>query len=353
MDGSNRFAHLLKKYMSKETSDAEYIELMQLIRTGAYDEELKEVIGTTWFGGGESPELPAGRSEEMISKILTAEDHATRLIPLRAGRWRYWAAAAVLMAVMAGGWWLWRGRGEARLVADALQKSQSKMAPEPGRQATPEPRGQVTQEPTGRQFIHLPDGSTVLLNEGSRLNYPDNFSNSKREVELIGEAYFDIREEKGRPFIVRAGKTTTTVLGTSFNIMAYPGGKAVTVTVITGKVRVGDDKERSHILTPNQQILVTERTEPVVQDRVNVENVMAWKERYMVFDNISLEEAATIISNKYGVNVVLTDDGLKQYKISATFLDKRSLEQVLQVVCGVVNGYYSFREDGSVAISKK
>jgi ferric-dicitrate binding protein FerR (iron transport regulator) len=80
---------------------------------------------------------------------------------------------------------------------------------------------------------------------------------------------------------------------------------------------------------------------------------MAWKEKYMIFDNISLEEAATIISNKYGVKVTLAGDGLKQYRISATFLDKRTLEQVLQVVCGVVNGSYVFNEDGSVAISKK
>ena len=73
----------------------------------------------------------------------------------------------------------------------------------------------------------------------------------------------------------------------------------------------------------------------------------------MVFDNISLEEAATIISNKYGVKVTLGSERLKQYRISATFLDKKTLEQVLQVVCAVVNGSYTFRSDTSVEINVK
>lgn len=335
MGDQSRFSFLLKKYSSKETSDAEYLELMQLIKTGAYDEELRDAIGTVWFGEGRSPELGAGRSERMISKILTAEDHATRLVPLRGGKWRTWVAAATVAALLAGGWWFWKGKSQPAPLAARVQENP--VAPETG----------------GKQFIHLPDGSTVLLNEGSRLNYPENFSGSKREVELTGEAYFDIREEKGRPFVVRAGNVTTTVLGTSFNIMAYPGKKAVTVTVITGKVRVGDEKERYHILTPNQQITVNGRAEAIVQQKVNVNSVMAWKEKYMVFDNISLEEAATIISNKYGVKVTLGSDRLKQYRISATFLDKKTLEQVLQVVCAVVNGNYSFKGDGSVEINIK
>ena len=259
MDDQSRFSFLLKKYSSKETSDAEYLELMQLIRTGAYDEELKDAIGTVWFGERRAPELATGRSERMISKILTAEDHATRLVPLRGGKWRTWVAAATAAALLAGGWWFWKGKSRPIPLAGGIVK------------------GSVAPETGGKQFIHLPDGSTVLLNEGSRLSYPDNFSGSKREVELTGEAYFDIREEKGRPFVVRAGNVTTTVLGTSFNIMAYPGKKAVTVTVITGKVRVGDDKEKYHILTPNQQITVNGRTEAVVQQKVNINSIMAWK----------------------------------------------------------------------------
>jgi ferric-dicitrate binding protein FerR (iron transport regulator) len=82
-----------------------------------------------------------------------------------------------------------------------------------------------------RQLINLPDGSKVVLNANSKLEYPPGFSNNTREVYLDGEAYFDIAHDPGKPFIVHTGSISTRVLGTAFNINAYRSQQFVEVTV--------------------------------------------------------------------------------------------------------------------------
>src|SRR5690606_2859673 len=89
------------------------------------------------------------------------------------------------------------------------------------------------------RLLHLPDGSTVIVGVGSKLNYPSSFDSLRtREVYLEGQAYFDIRHNPQKPFIIHTGKVATTVLGTSFNIKAWPEDQDITVTVTRGKVRV-------------------------------------------------------------------------------------------------------------------
>lgn len=97
----------------------------------------------------------------------------------------------------------------------------------------------VETKPGERLKLTLPDGSNVTLNAGTRLSYPQRFNHKKREVVLLsGEAYFDIKHDIKKPFIVNADKTRTTVLGTAFNIRAYSFIGDVTVTVASGKVAV-------------------------------------------------------------------------------------------------------------------
>lgn len=105
------------------------------------------------------------------------------------------------------------------------------------------------------KVIFLPDGSTVFLSPGSRLNYPSTFDGKKkREVFLQGQGFFDIKHNASRPFIVHSGQVATTVLGTAFNIKAQPHEKYITVTVKRGKVSVSDRYKTLGVITPQEQI---------------------------------------------------------------------------------------------------
>ena len=100
-----------------------------------------------------------------------------------------------------------------------------------------------TVTPLKTKTVHLPDGSTVVLNTSSRLD-----DTKPREVTLIGEGYFDIQKAPGQPFLVHTGKLTTRVLGTTFNIRAYPGDKSIQITVTKGRVQVMN-ANRKHLGT--------------------------------------------------------------------------------------------------------
>jgi ferric-dicitrate binding protein FerR (iron transport regulator) len=205
----------------------------------------------------------------------------------------------------------------------------------------------------GKQFVELPDGSTVILNEGSRLSYDRSFGDSLREVLLTGEAYFNVTHDAAKPFTVVTGNITTRVLGTSFNVTAYPDQQQVQVTVTRGKVQVNNDERLLGIITPDQQISVNTVTYDFVQRSVKAEQASAWQSQYLILDNVSLEEAATTIAQKYNVTIALSNHALKGCRISATFLKGENLEQVLTVVSGVVQATYSIDADGKVTIDGK
>jgi ferric-dicitrate binding protein FerR (iron transport regulator) len=205
---------------------------------------------------------------------------------------------------------------------------------------------------SGTRYVKLPDGSKVLLNEGSVLGYHTSFGQHVREVTLTGEAYFDVQPDATKQFIVRSGKVTTSVLGTAFNVKAYPHDGNITVTVTRGKVHVGVDKKEFGTIGSNEQIAVNTHTDVHVKLAVNANDATAWEKDFLIFDNLSLSEAAGLIGRRYNVKVTLANDNLKRCRITATFLYNADLEKVLTAVSRVVGATYVLSE-GSVRIEGK
>ena len=333
-----RFNLLLNKYLSQHINEGERQELMQLIKSGLYDNQLRETIDMALEADEADRDLPGDRTTAILCRILAAEKNTTRLIPLRntrlkARRLVIAASVAAAVAVLLAGWWLWAPSSAERRVGGDFNQ--------PVLAAT---------DTGGKQFITLPDGSTVYLNKGSRLSYPGAFENDSRVVELKGEAYFDIKPDEHRPFIVRTGNVNTTVLGTAFNIRAYDDQESVVVTVTKGKVKVGNEKRVYGIVTPNQQISVDLRLDNFKQEKVDAAAVVEWKKEYLVLDNISFEEAISLVSERYNSRIIIANEKLKQCRISATFLNREKLEQVLNVVCGVVSSTYTIKPDNRIVI---
>lgn len=333
---NDRFEKLLDRYLANIATVEEQAELMSMIDEGSNDDAVRRAIDVMLANGYVDQTMDVDRAGRVLKNIVGAKAQSASGQPSQSlTRWIWYAAAAVLMAVTSAGWWLYHNKSApVRAVAVAIQEDEQAVF-------------------KGKQFVHLPDGSTVLLNDGSRLSYSQTFGEQNREIALVGEAYFDVKHDPQKPFRVLTGKITTTVLGTTFNVTAYPEQREVKVTVTRGKVQVNSDNRLLGIITPDQQISVNTVTYDFVQRSVKAGTVSTWHSEYLILDDVSLAEAAKTIGRKYNVSITLLNAKLEKCRISATFLKGESLQQVLTVVSGVVQATYTIGADGNVVIDGK
>lgn len=183
----------------------------------------------------------------------------------------------------------------------------------------------------------LPDGSVVALNSNSKLEFPKQFASDIREVTIIGEAFFDVKPNPEKPFVINAGNTQVKVLGTSFNVRAYPESETVEVVVKTGKVQVirkTDDllaESQEVFLTPGEKvILFNERN--LLEKSVNANlNFLAWKTNDLIFNETPLSEVIQCLEKVYHIEIQLNEKELNDLLLTAHF-DKKPIDFVLNVV---------------------
>lgn len=211
-----------------------------------------------------------------------------------------------------------------------------------------------------RSVVTLPDGSKVWLNSGSRIIYSQDFNLGSREVTMEGEAYFDVIPNRKLPFEVNACDIKIKVLGTAFNVKAYPEENVIETTVERGKVNLlGRDKNL--ILTPRQRALVfkvpgkkmqdtagvnvkreassleTDKTKPVVLQKpvvekgVNTEVLTSWKDKRWIIERETLGSLAIKLERRFDVKIHFSVERIKNYVFSGAFEDE-SLEQVLSII---------------------
>ncbi len=159
--------------------------------------------------------------------------------------------------------------------------------------------------PKGRQFqLVLPDGSKVWLNAASSIRYPTVFTGTKREVQITGEAYFEVARNEAMPFRVRIdAETTVEVLGTHFNINSYDNEESVNTTLLEGSVQV-KSKGGNLLLKPGQQAKYVLGNIIQLKNSVDIEKVMAWKNGVFNFEDASLQEVMRQLERWYDIDVV-------------------------------------------------
>jgi transmembrane sensor len=154
--------------------------------------------------------------------------------------------------------------------------------------------------------VILPDGTRVWLNNESRLQYPPSFTGTDRTVLLTGEAYFEVAQDAKKPFRVRIGELSLGVLGTHFNVSAYPNEKEVTTTLLAGSVRL--DKDDAHVvLKPGEQGVFVPgqvHAEMQVLQHIDTDNIVAWKEGKFYFFHADLLSVLRQLSRWYNVDIV-------------------------------------------------
>jgi hypothetical protein len=166
--------------------------------------------------------------------------------------------------------------------------------------------------PRGKEYrLELADGSLVWLNSASKIHFPVVFEKGKREVVLEGEAYFEVAKNEEAPFTVRSGNTSVEVLGTHFNVKAYPDENEVRTTLLEGSVRVDNDG-LSRLIVPGEQA-ITDTNGNLQVKMVDLEGVMAWQRGFFEFENTPLSELVKQFSRWYDVEVVYKDKGKETY----------------------------------------
>ncbi|SDK66553.1 FecR family protein [Pedobacter sp. ok626] len=161
----------------------------------------------------------------------------------------------------------------------------------------------------GTYQVILSDGTHVWLNADSKLSFPSQFTGNSRTVTLSGEAYFEVAKNKAKPFVVNYGKSAVEVLGTHFNIMAYKDEAASKVTLLEGAVKVNSGAEKV-VLKPGQQAEILEEKGAAIalNNDIDTEQVIAWKNGYFMFANEPVESIMRKISRWYDVTVVYEDN---------------------------------------------
>lgn len=189
--------------------------------------------------------------------------------------------------------------------------------------------------PRGGQYqLTLADGSKVWLNAASSLKFPASFTGSERVVELQGEAYFEIAKNKTMPFRVRmASGDEVRVLGTHFNVMAYPDEKEIKTTLLEGSVKILTSKgmEPDVILAPNQQAIISSGGNLSVLKDYNVNEAVAWKTGNFIFNDTRLEVIMRQVERWYDVDVIY-DDSLRNMQFGGMVSRKENVTELLNLL---------------------
>ncbi|GAB3658966.1 FecR family protein [Echinicola sediminis] len=202
--------------------------------------------------------------------------------------------------------------------------------------------------PGVKSSISLSDGSIVKLNSGSKIRYVKDFTAGKREVFLEGEAFFDVAKDANRPFTVHTGKTSTTALGTSFNIRSYEG-EAREVSLLTGKVVVIDSTLKKKVfLLSGQGVEVNPQEKKMDEFRFDEEAVTAWMNKKIIFEKTPIDEMVRTLENWYGVKIHIGKKPGESLLVSGVFRNE-TLSNILQGLSYTARFEYQIK-DSSVKI---
>lgn len=188
---------------------------------------------------------------------------------------------------------------------------------------------EVSNPKGSRSEFFLPDGSRVWLNAMSNIKYPEEFNTDKRFIELSGEAFFDIKHNNKQPFVVKAANIEVRVLGTKFNISAYPDTKKTETILQEGEVAVAINKNDVLKLKPNQQISIQQSNGKYEIKEVDAKRLTSWKFGRIVFDNCSISEIVQKLQRLYDVDIEIK--GNKQTKFSFTLRHER-IDEVFELL---------------------
>lgn len=202
-----------------------------------------------------------------------------------------------------------------------------------------------------QKHLFLPDNSEIWLNAGSSISYPKAFLKDERLVNLNGEAYFSVKKNTEKPFIVKTEQLSVKVLGTKFNVKAYPNEEQITTTLTSGKVEVNASSRHPQILQPNEQLTYNKHTSAINISEVNATDAKSWITGQLIFTNANNEEIFRTLERRY--NIVIDNriklSASKRYTVK--FREGEPIDKVLEILADIIG--FNYRQDGNKIVITK
>ncbi|MGC4037143.1 MAG: FecR family protein [Chitinophagaceae bacterium] len=338
----NRIWILLAKELAGESSMTESEELKQLLDQDPILSAMAKEMRENWQRTDDQEMKNALHSFSKIDeKIKGAEVAESKIdIPehksiLIFKRYKIVLSAAAIFLLFLAGWYLFKNENNS-----SVNK--------------PLPTHEIAAAVDSIRKINLPDGSEVRLNAASKVVFDESFNKAIREVWLTGEAFFDVVKNKDKPFIIHTGKVNVKVLGTAFNVRAYPDEQNVETSLVRGKVEitVNDEPGKKYLLSPNQKLTIPLSQNDSLSTTINVsankqkkygvlqpvrdfyskDSVIAelsWMDGKIAFYETSFKELSYRLGKKYNVSFVFNDPEKEKLEFTGVFYNQ-TLQQVLQ-----------------------
>jgi ferric-dicitrate binding protein FerR (iron transport regulator) len=293
---NQRFKHLFRKYLDNSCSREEFNELFAYMEQEGNQDSMEAVL-------------------ESLTQEQEPERSVRRkwLLPAMA------AAASILVVVAAFSWWQTQTSNPAKgLVMNGMEQSGTVLS--------------KSTEKSEYKYLLLPDSTQVWLNADSKLDFPELFDSKKRVVYLTGEAYFDVRHADKIPFIIHTGKVRTEVLGTAFNIKAYPDMEKITVSVKRGKVKVNYADREVAVLTKGKEVVIAQQSQQVKEKPVKEEQTAGWQEGNLVYDDYSVGDILADLERVYNVKIRVGSSELKAIRVTTSLKRQYGVENALEIL---------------------
>lgn len=338
---------LLSKKLSGEASLAELKELEGLVLEHPEWQYAIQNLEDLWKHQAPKEEMQAEDAymlhlHRMTEMNVSFADSSAESIPVigknRIRKW-YWAAAAVLVVAIG------------LLASGTLFNKKDRKALIAAREVN-----EISTRQGSKSKIQLPDGSVVWLNAGSKLTYNKEYGQQLREVSLTGEGYFDVMKNKDKPFIIHTSNINIKVLGTAFNVRAYPEDKQTETSLIRGsiEVTVNNRPDDKFTLSPNEKLIVendffikkeaeksdSKYAQPAISINKlkysGIDSTVAetqWIDNKLVFDDESFADLAVRMERWYDVDIEIDskDAQLLQKRITGNF-EKETIDQAMEAL---------------------
>ncbi len=313
---------LLKKYINNLCSEEELEQVTHILKSAKYNEEWSAVMhdeAINDMADKITTDNTAFDANRLLTRIIASITPVKQIQPYK---WMIGVAASILI-VFSIGYLFFKGN-----VASSPKTYMVKQFTRSGK----------------RKTIILADGTKVILNNESEISYASVFADHKREVYLTGEAFFDVKHDSKRPFLVHTPHLNVQVLGTSFDVKAYRNDITSTVGVITGKVGVSNKNTPTHMLLPGNVLSYDHNSMQYKQTNNNLAEISDWQHDVLIFKQETIADISIELQRCYAVTIRIHRNTLQKKRVTATF-PKKSLPEILKILSQTAGFSYTINKN--------
>lgn len=374
-----RLTWLLEQHLANNATEQERQELLDLVKANADEELFKQVMSEMMQQ--ETPGLPVDAApwqkmaQDIVNIDKTPAKRSASVFTLSR-----WVAAAVVLILIGAGVYFYMNRNNSLIYAQEkirtlpmtevnknslllydgsnilldeikngqIAKQENTIVTKKDSQIIYTATGNsnatfynvMSTARSGQYEVVLPDGSRVWLNSASAIRFPATFSGKERSVELMGEAWFDVQHAGKIPFVIHSGNITTSVMGTAFNIKAYPGERATTVAVQRGKVKVETGNRLLATLERGRQVKVMADAGSFQSD-IDTANIAGWKKGNLYYKDERFANIIADLQRVFNDSIQIKNASLKDIITTASVNKSTGIRKALDIVCRITDARLS------------